>query len=241
MSSKVPSKAPKRPRGRPPGRTAEGEATRERLYAIACAHLAERGYAGATLRGIADAAGVSPGLLYRYFPNKQAIVLALYDDRSARFAADVRLPAGPWRQRFEAALDASLAALTPDRATLAALVPVLVGDRDQGLFAPGTAFSRERVEAVFRDAVAGATDAPRAPAALARALYTLHLGVVLFWLLDASDAQRATTDLRALLRQGLTPLSLALKLPGAHRVVTRLADALTAGLLGPAGASGEPV
>ena len=73
------SKVP-RGRGRPPGRTAQGLETRQLLFDTAITLMAERGYAATTLRDVASEAGVSPGLLYRYFPSKQSVVLALYDE-----------------------------------------------------------------------------------------------------------------------------------------------------------------
>ena len=86
-----------RKRGRPPGRTAEGEAARLRLYEAAIALIGERGYEAATLRDVAARAGVSPALLYRYFPNKRAVVLALYDELSERFAQEaMAMPRGKW-------------------------------------------------------------------------------------------------------------------------------------------------
>ena len=39
--------------------------------------LVEVGYGDATTNAIADRAGISPGSLYQYFPNKEAIVNAL--------------------------------------------------------------------------------------------------------------------------------------------------------------------
>ena len=67
-------------RGRPPGRTVEGEATRRRLYETAIRLIGEQGYEATTLRDVAKRAGVSAGLLYRYFPSKRSVVLALYDE-----------------------------------------------------------------------------------------------------------------------------------------------------------------
>src|SRR5258708_13903150 len=97
---------------------------------------AARGYEATTLRDIAKEAEVSVGLLYRYFPSKQAIVIALYDELStdyARQAADMQ--PGKWRDRFIFALKTSLRVLEPHRVPLRALAPVLVGDPDEGVFA----------------------------------------------------------------------------------------------------------
>jgi AcrR family transcriptional regulator len=204
-----------RKRGRPPGRSADGEATRARLYEAAISLIGERGYEAATLREVATRAGVSPGLLYRYFPNKRSVVLALYDELSEQFARQAAdTPRGKWRERFIYALELSLRVLRPHRVTLRALAPAMVGDAEEGVFAQSTAFSRLRVQAAFHMAVSEATDAPKKPLAeaLGRLLYLLHLGVILWWLLDRSAGQRATSSLVALLRQMLPSAVLALRL-----------------------------
>src|SRR5947209_16857554 len=74
-------------RGRPRGATEQGVAARKRLYTTAIKLIASRGYEATTLRDIAKKADVSVGLLYRYFPSKRAVVLALYDDLSGAYAA----------------------------------------------------------------------------------------------------------------------------------------------------------
>src|SRR5215813_14276995 len=136
-----------RKRGRPPGQTAQGAAARDHLYATAIRLIARRGYEATTLRDIAQAAGVSVGLLYRYFPSKQAVIVALYDELSADFAQQAAaLKPGKWRDRFVFALETSLRALQPHRTALRALIPVLVGDPDDGVFAEGKTFSRLRVQ-----------------------------------------------------------------------------------------------
>src|ERR1700733_14358745 len=90
-----------RGRGRPPGPTAQGAATRDHLYATALGLIASRGYEATTLRDIAKQAGVSLGLLYRYFPSKQAVVIALYDELSSEYARQAgEMPPGGWRDRF---------------------------------------------------------------------------------------------------------------------------------------------
>ena len=217
-----------RKRGRPPGQTAQGAATRARLYATAMRLIAERGYEATTLRDIAKEARVSVGLLYRYFPSKQSVIISFYDELSADFARQAAdMHPGRWRDRFIVALTTSLHVLEPHRVALRALAPVLVGDPDEGVFSERTAFSRQRVQPVFEDAVVGATDAPKEPlaAALGRLLYLVHLAVLLWWLLDKSSRQRATAALVSLTQQLLPSAALALRVLPVRRFVIAV-DAL---------------
>jgi AcrR family transcriptional regulator len=156
--------------------------------------IARRGYAATTLRDIADEAGVSVGLLYRYFPSKQAVALTLCDELSARYAARAEaMPEGTVWDRARFAVEASLAVLETRRATLRDLLPVLVGGSENGLFAPRTRLSRVRVARVFDLAVRGASDAPddETAEALGRLLYLLHLLVILWWLLEPAPARHS--------------------------------------------------
>ncbi|HYE86342.1 MAG TPA: TetR/AcrR family transcriptional regulator [Vicinamibacterales bacterium] len=222
--------------GRPAGETAQGTATRARLYAIAMDQIGTRGYEATTLRDIAAKAGVSVGLLYRYFPSKQSIVMALYDQLSADYAARAAaIPEGRWRDRFLFALQESLDVLRPHRAALTALTPVLVGDPTQGIFSNATAPSRLRVQAVFEFAVADAMDAPKQPlaGALGRLLYLVHLAVLLWWLLDRSVGQRTTRQLETLISTLLPSVAVSLRLPMMRRFVSSLDQLIGEGLLAP--------
>ena len=224
-----------RRRGRPPGQTAQGTAARDRLYATAISLIGQRGYQATTLRDIAKAARVSVGLLYRYFPSKQAVIIALYDELSADYARRVaNMQPGKWRDRFIFALETSLHGLQPHRVALRALIPVLVGDPDDGVFAAGTAFSRQRVQRVFEEAVVRSSDAPKAPLAeaLGRLLYLVHLAVLLWWLLDKSSKQRATAALVALVQQLLPSAALALRLPPIRRFLVAMDELIREGLFG---------
>ena len=214
--------------GRPPGPTADGLRTRKRLYDAAIELISARGYDAATLRDVADAAEVSVGLLYKYFPSKRAVVLALYDELSADFAREAaRMPRGPWRQRYVFALRTSLRVLGPHRRALSSLVPVLVGDPEDGVFGPSTAFSRDRIVPVFDVAIRGASDAPKPELVgpLGRLLYLVHLAVLLWWVLDKSPRQRATPALVALIERALPLASLALRV-GPVRSILRTGDEL---------------
>jgi AcrR family transcriptional regulator len=224
-----------RKRGRPPGQTPQGAAARDRLYATAIQLIARRGYDATTLRDIAKEAGVSVGLLYRYFPSKQAIVLALYDELSSDYARQAaEMPAGKWRDRFIFALKTSLQVLTPHQVALRALTPLMVGDPEEGIFSASTAFSRLRVQQVFEEAVVGSSDAPKQPLseALGRLLYLVHLAVLLWWLLDKSSHQRATTALVALTQQLLPSAALTLRVPPVRRFVISVDELLREALFG---------
>ena len=62
--------------GRPVG--ADGAATRQRIMLTAMKHVAERGYARATLKDIAAEAGITAGTVFYYFPTKSELVTSAY-------------------------------------------------------------------------------------------------------------------------------------------------------------------
>jgi AcrR family transcriptional regulator len=68
VSSTSPRKSPRQERSR---------RTVERIVEAAARIFHEQGYAGATTNDIADEAEISIGSLYQYFPNKDAILVAL--------------------------------------------------------------------------------------------------------------------------------------------------------------------
>lgn len=65
------------PRRRP--RQARAQETTRAILEAAARVFATRGYAAGTTNRIAEAAGVSVGSLYEYFPNKDAILVALME------------------------------------------------------------------------------------------------------------------------------------------------------------------
>ncbi|MEN0061243.1 MAG: TetR/AcrR family transcriptional regulator [Myxococcota bacterium] len=222
----------KRKRGRPPGPTARGEATRERLYEAAITAFDARGYEATTLRHIAKVAGVSPGLLYRYFPSKSAVVVELYDRLSKSFTT-FEGPQGPLATRFAATLRASLAVLAPHRDVLRSMLGVLLADPEVGLLSPHTEASRSRVRERFEVAVAQATDVPASVAEpLGRLAYWVQMGVILWWLLDRSAHTEATTTLIEWLSRGLAWLPSVRWVPGFAEGIRHLDALATQGLLG---------
>lgn len=223
-------------RGRPPGRTAQGEAMRERIYVEALRLFSSKGFEQATLREIAQNAGVSAALLYKYFPSKQAVVLELYKDLSAKYLQRAgEMPRGTWQKRYLFALKESLGVLRPHRSALSSLAPILVSDPEQGVFGAASEFSRIQIEQAFVEAVMGASDAPASEEdalALGRLLYVSHLAAILWWLLDRSPAQRATAALLDALEKLLPVAAWSFRLGKTRKVVRALAGLSTDALFG---------
>jgi len=57
------------------------QAQRERILTAAQACFVQKGFHAASMATIAETAGMSPGLIYRYFENKNAIILAIIEQQ----------------------------------------------------------------------------------------------------------------------------------------------------------------
>ncbi|WP_046507723.1 TetR/AcrR family transcriptional regulator [Streptomyces odonnellii] len=73
--------------GKPRRRQARGERRIAQLLEAAAHVFCTTGYAAASTNSIAREAGVSPGTLYQFFPNKEAIAVELGDQLLARWRA----------------------------------------------------------------------------------------------------------------------------------------------------------
>lgn len=101
--------------------------TVERILDAATRVLSERGYDGASTNRIAAAARLSNGSLYQYFPNKDAIVVAVLDrfaDHLAdRLGAEIEAAlAEPWQAAGRSLLDAQIRLLEENAELLRVVV-----------------------------------------------------------------------------------------------------------------------
>jgi AcrR family transcriptional regulator len=71
------------------GRERRAEAQRERILAAAKQCFIEHGFHAASMASIAETAGMSPGLMYRYVENKSAIVLAIIEEQLDKIRRDI--------------------------------------------------------------------------------------------------------------------------------------------------------
>lgn len=198
----------------------KGEQTRQRIVDRALELFEQRGYEQTTLRDIAEAAGVSIGLAYRYFRRKEELVLALYERLSERVAMTAQLPAGSIGTRWAALEHARFKVLARHRRTLLALLQAALDpEGDLGALSPATAAVRERWQQLHRKVVEGATHAPAAADAHAQLLYAIDLMLVIFWMQDRSRGTRAT---QAAIERLAQLIDLTVALPGAAGMIAEL-------------------
>lgn len=211
--------------------------TRARIHAAALASFRKKGFDATTMREIASAAGVALGAAYYYFPSKDAIVLRYYEETQAAAEAradEVFAKSTDVRERLAACFHPRLDILARDRKLLSGLFRSIADpSAPLSIFAAETHEIRERSIAVFDRALEGETtltgDARRV---LVLALWSLHMGVILYFIHDTSPRQektRALVDRSLDLVVGLLPLAPQLAPVFGDAIGAILADA---GLLG---------
>lgn len=205
--------------------------TRERILAAALALFAEKGYEATTMRDVAEKAGASVGLAYRYYASKEAFALALYSglaEESWEWARE-ELSGGTVAERFERAMLAKLEQVEAHRDPLAALM-VRALDPKSPISALGeeTSGVRAKMGEVFHEVVRGADDAPSGgrQRELGSVLYGAYLALLLYWFHDKSPGGRATRDLVRSARDALRLVRPALRLPPVTRTLSRLVRSL---------------
>jgi AcrR family transcriptional regulator len=183
-----------RSRTRRPDET-KSAATRRHLLDKALALFQKRGVEATTMRDIAKAAKLSLGAAYYYFPSKEALVFAYYEDNQAQNEARMTALSGGLRERLGALFHGKLETIRPQREMLASILGHLVNPGD-----PLSAFSaqsqgiRERAIEQFQRALG--TDVPPAIVPLvANTLWLLHLAAMLLYVSDDSPGQRRTHGL----------------------------------------------
>jgi AcrR family transcriptional regulator len=172
-------------------------ATRARILDAALALFRERGYEAATMRAIAERAGVALGNAYYYFRSKEHLIQAFYDRTHVEHVAAVET-------RLDELKDLKSRLLWVMRKKLETIEPY---HRFAGLLfrsaadpnSPLNPFSAEsqpvRLEstALFAKVVEGLRGIPKdLSAELPNLLWLYHMGIVLFWIHDTSKRRRRT-------------------------------------------------
>lgn len=136
--------------------TPKGERTRQRLVDVAMARFERDGFAATTMRKIAEDAEVAVGLAYRYFPAKEAMVLAFYE-QVATLLAEREVVGTGLGDRFADVMQAKFALLAAHHRAMGSLVGAMLDPEGPvGILSPATASVRAQTQAVLTSAVTGA-------------------------------------------------------------------------------------
>ena len=159
----------------PPGK-------RQAILAAATTLFAARGYEGTSIADIAGEADVAVGSVYRQFPDKPALLLALHLDMETELITVMRTAwdvERPYPDRFEPMFAALFSALTERHfmMRILAMTKELVAHDGS---APGTAMI-SAIRAMYRDGEAAGAFRPYPPETLAPILHGMVNGGLSAW------------------------------------------------------------
>jgi AcrR family transcriptional regulator len=175
-------------------------ATRAHILSTALQVFRERGLEAATMRDLAEAAGTSLGSAYYYFPSKEAIIQAYYDDvqaeHSRRVTATISASNLDLLERLRAAFHSKLDILLGDRKLIGTLFR-FTGEPAHPLstLGPATKATRQQSLEIFAQALGDERLPDDIRQILPTALWTLHLGMLLYFIYDESPNQQRTRKL----------------------------------------------
>jgi AcrR family transcriptional regulator len=212
----------------------KSEETRTRILEAALALFGERGFERATMREIAQCAGMALGAAYYYFDSKEAIVLAFYERAQAEMSSGIAASldqASTLEARLRAVIERKFDYFRPNRRLLGALSAHADTEHPLSPFGKETRAIREADVALFERAVT--ESGVKLPATvrpyLARLLWMYQMGLVLFWVYDNSHGQKRT---ELLYEKTLKMLLVTLKIAGLpllrplHRLAGELLEAI---------------
>jgi AcrR family transcriptional regulator len=218
--------------------TPKSEETRGRILEAALATFRERGFERATMREIAEAAQVATGAAYYYFDSKDAIVMAFYARAQEELRPEVERQlqdARTFEARVRGIIEGKLAYFRPNRQLLGALTAHTDPTHPLSPFSDATKAVRDEDVARFEKAVEDSK--VRLPKNIApylpRLLWLYQMGIILFWVYDASPGQRRTA---VLMEKSLKMMVLTLRVAGLPflRPIHRLAGELLQAMYGKA-------
>lgn len=217
-------------------RTAKAERTRQHILETALRLFTEKGYEETTMRDIAAEADCSIGLAYRYFDKKESLVLELYAQMAEETARYIdSLPVQGLGQSFYDVMSKRLQGAQPFRHALGALFSTTLNpNSDAGLLGEQAYEMRKTAFDAFLRLVENAKDAPQQKhrRQIAIMLYSLHFGVILFWLHDKSTDQRSTYELLGFIRGLLGQLSMLIRLPYVGSSLAQLSEIIARVFIG---------
>jgi len=173
-------------------RTPRAEQTRAAITEAALALFRERGYEAATMRAIAERAGVSTGNAYYYFSSKEELIQEFYLRNHARHLAACRGVLAA-ETDFTARLRGTVRALIEVSAPYHAFAATFYkhAAEPSSPLSPFSAPSspvREAAIAIYREVAEGSSAriSPGLRARLPELLWLYSMGIILYWVHDTS-------------------------------------------------------
>ena len=180
------------PRQAAVAKTKKGERTRAHILDTALRMFRERGYAGTTMRAIAQDAEVSLGSAYYYFESKEHLIQAFYERSHLEHMAactDVLETEGDLRLRLVGVMRAKLGTSMPYHRFSGNLFKTAADPRSplNPFSEESTPLRRESTE-LFAQVVKGSNiKVPDDLAAyLPQLLWLFQMGIILYWIHDTS-------------------------------------------------------
>jgi AcrR family transcriptional regulator len=208
--------------------TPRAEQTRTAITEAALALFRERGYDAATMRGIAQRAGVSTGNAYYYFSSKEELIQEFYSRNfiaheaacRAVLAAETDLAA-----RISGTVRALVDILSPYHSFAATLYKHAAEPASPlSPFSPQSSPARAASIALYGQVVEGSTAkmGPGVRERLPELLWLYSLGITLFWVHDNSAGCSKTYQLIDATVPVITQLVAASRLPVLRRTLRDL-------------------
>jgi len=197
----------------------KSEETRERILNAALTLFRERGFESATMRDVAEEAGVATGAAYYYYPSKDAMVMDFYrrscTEMQPKIEAALEHATGLER-RLRELIRVKLQHFAPNRSVLRALLRNGADPKHPlSPFSPETQEIREIDIAWFRRILVDC--GVRIPRDLGPhlpgVLWFFQMGVIFFWVIDESLEQARSNRLLDLAAKGVTSLIRVSALP----------------------------
>ena len=172
-------------------------ATKAKILEAALELFRERGYEAATMRAIAERAGVSLGNAYYYFGSKEHLIQAFYDRTHIEHVAAVGTKLDElkdFKSRLLWVMRKKLETIEPYH-RFAGLLFRSASDPNSPLnpFSPESQPVRRESTELFAKVVEGTRAVPKdLRAELPNLLWLYHMGIVLYWIHDKSEGRWRT-------------------------------------------------
>ncbi|MDD9301479.1 MAG: TetR family transcriptional regulator [Desulfobacter sp.] len=173
---------------------------RKKLLAALVDIVIQKDLKTATMREIARRAGLGDATIYNYFPTKDAMVYAYYEDRfdqvTQRLVAVPKFNTYTFQEQLQVFFETKLELLLPDREFLEKTFKsaFFTLSQDYGRVRP----AKEKFLAIVREIFEAAIEAKEIEDQvfldlLIQFFWEYYVGIILYWLKDDSDSFESTT------------------------------------------------